>query len=119
MLKTCSQNYLKEILNKRIGHGAADALDIMDHPFFENIDWDMLLRKEILPPYIPKTKKIDDLRHIDPMFKNEIVKDTPNERELDLQEKEKNHFKEFTYCKEVNTGKLLIFKYLSYHSLCQ
>lgn len=72
----------------------------MEHPFFESIDWDKLANKNVQPPYIPKTKRIDDLRHIDPMFKDEIVEDTPTENKLNYSQKERNHFKEFTYSKE-------------------
>ena len=77
-----------------------DALELMEHPFFESIDWEKLAKKDVLPPYIPKTKRIDDLRHIDPMFKDEIVEDTPTENKLNFSQKERNHFKEFTYWKE-------------------
>lgn len=74
----------------------------MEHPFFESIDWDLLSKKGVTPPYIPKTKRIDDLRHIDSMFKDETVQDTPTKVELRFSEKERNHFKEFTYSKEAH-----------------
>ena len=109
MQRICLQICLKEILNKRLGNGPADAFEIMEHPFFEDIDWNKLLKKEVQPPYIPKTKKIDDLRHIDPMFKDEVVKDTPNEKELDITEKEKNHFIEFTYWKEGHISQNIVY----------
>eukprot|EP00343_Euplotes_focardii_P008749 CAMPEP_0205826130 /NCGR_PEP_ID=MMETSP0206-20130828/27723_1 /ASSEMBLY_ACC=CAM_ASM_000279 /TAXON_ID=36767 /ORGANISM="Euplotes focardii, Strain TN1" /LENGTH=110 /DNA_ID=CAMNT_0053125821 /DNA_START=881 /DNA_END=1213 /DNA_ORIENTATION=+ len=72
----------------------------MSHPFFESIDWEKLQRLEVTPPYIPKVKKHDDLRHIDPMFKEEKVEDTPAKDGLRYSEKEKNHFQEFTYSKD-------------------
>lgn len=85
---------------KRIGHGEKDAFDIMEHPFFDSIDWDKLAKREVKPPYVPKVKRIDDLRHIDPLFKEEKVEDTPAISGLRLSQKEKNHFQEFTYSKE-------------------
>lgn len=85
---------------RRLGHSDRDALDIMEHPFFSSIDWDKLAVKDFKPPYIPKVKRIDDLRHIDPLFKEEKVEDTPTAGGLRLSEKERNHFKEFTYCKD-------------------
>lgn len=93
---------------KRLGFGERDALDIMEHPFFEEIDWEKLALREVVPPFIPKVKKQDDLRHIDPLFKNEKVEDTPVEKKLRLSEKEKNHFNEFTYSRDllINETKL-------------
>ena len=85
---------------KRIGHGVNGTEDIMAHPFFSTIDWEKLATKEAKPPFIPKTKRIDDLRHIDPLFKEEKVEDTPATSNLRFSEKEKNHFTEFTYHKE-------------------
>lgn len=85
---------------KRLGYGQKGAQDIMDHPFFESIDWPKLAKKEMKPPYIPKTRKEDDLRHIDRMFLDEKVEDTPAASDLNLIEKKNNHFKEFTYCKD-------------------
>ena len=93
---------------KRLGFGERDALDIMEHPFFEEIDWEKLALREVVPPFIPKVKKQDDLRHIDPLFKDEKVKDTPAEKKLRLSEKEENHFSEFTYSRDllINETKL-------------
>ena len=85
---------------KRLGSGSRDALDIMEHPFFESIDWDKLAKKDVKPPYVPKTKRIDDLRHIDPLFKDERIEDTPAQSDLRLSQKEKNHFSDFTYDRE-------------------
>lgn len=85
---------------KRIGHGEDGAEEIMNHPFFDSVDWEKLASREATPPYVPKVKKEDDLRHIDPMFKEEKLEDTPAEKKLRLSEKEKNHFNEFTYSKD-------------------
>jgi serine/threonine protein kinase len=85
---------------KRIGFGVRDAEELMEHPFFDSIDWEKLAKKEVKPPYIPKTKRIDDLRHIDPLFKEEKVEDTPATSNLRLSQKEMNHFTEFTYSKD-------------------
>lgn len=83
----------------------------MEHPFFESINWEKLKTKDVKPPYIPKTKKIDDLRHIDPIFKEEVVEDTPADSNLRLSQKERNHFHEFTYSKEAHISQII-----EYHS---
>lgn len=82
---------------KRLGYGPKGALDVMAHPFFESIDWTNLAKKLVKPPYIPKTKKADDLRHIDPMFLEEKPQETPEVSGLGPSQKAKNHFNEFTY----------------------
>ena len=42
---------------KRLGASKYDAEDIKNHPFFNDIDWDMALRRELNPPK-PKAKPI-------------------------------------------------------------
>jgi len=38
---------------KRLGSGAGGAQEIMNHPFFENLDWDRIARQEIEAIYKP------------------------------------------------------------------
>lgn len=38
---------------KRLGSSARDALDIKEHPWFECINWNTILNKEVPPPYKP------------------------------------------------------------------
>jgi hypothetical protein len=47
------------------------------HPWFREIDWEKLYRKEIAPPFKPFTTGPEDTRNIDKMFLNETAKDTP------------------------------------------
>jgi serum/glucocorticoid-regulated kinase 2 len=55
-----AQSLLKGLLEreefKRLGSGPTDGAEIRNHPFFSNIDWDKLYRKEITPPFIPNIK---------------------------------------------------------------
>ena len=99
-----AKDLLKSLLErnpkKRIGYGPNGTEDIMNHPFFEPIDWERLEKKEIKPPYVPKTRKIDDLRHIDPVFLDETLQDTPGLSGLGPSQKAKNYFDEFTYSKD-------------------
>ena len=50
------QDLMKRLLtkepNKRLGHVAAK--DIKDHPWFEKLNWDALLHRNIKPPFMPK-----------------------------------------------------------------
>jgi serine/threonine protein kinase len=94
------QKLLERDPKKRLGYGIKDAEELMEHPFFESIDWEKLKVHDVKPPYIPKVKKVDDLRHIDPLFKEEKVQDTPAQNQLSIGKKMVNHFDEFTYNKD-------------------
>lgn len=111
------QKLLKRNPEERLGYGPEGACDIMDHPFFESIDWVKLGKKEVKPPYIPKTRKQDDLRHIDRMFLEEKVEDTPASKELNFIDKKKNHFDEFTYSKEAHISQNIDYSYNSDNDL--
>jgi len=46
----------------------ADARQIREHPYFKDMDWDALLRKEITPPFIPPVRGQNDVSMVDPTF---------------------------------------------------
>eukprot|EP01084_Bolivina_argentea_P173582 300670_1 len=48
---------LQKQSNKRLGSGSQDVVEIQNHNFFKNVDFDKLVKGEINPPYKPK---IDD-----------------------------------------------------------
>lgn len=54
------QDLLKHLLTadltRRYGNLADGSLDIMRHPWFAEVDWERLLRREIEAPYIPSLK---------------------------------------------------------------
>ncbi|XP_060678665.1 serine/threonine-protein kinase Sgk3 [Hemiscyllium ocellatum] len=54
--------------------GAKDDFDeIKSHPFFDDINWEHLDRKEIPPPFNPSVAGPDDLQNFDPEFTEEPV----------------------------------------------
>jgi serum/glucocorticoid-regulated kinase 2 len=72
---------------------------IKDHPFFADIDWDKLERKEIPPPFKPVNKEGDmDTSNVDDEFKNEKVQDTPVVTTSHM----KATFQDFTFKNESN-----------------
>ena len=48
-----------------MGGGVEDAEEIKRHPFFKNLNFELLEKKEIEPPFKPKTKGEDDYKNID------------------------------------------------------
>ena len=51
---------------KRLGTNGGT--EVKHHPWFGDIDWEKLVRKEIDPPFKPKVKSADDISQIDPVF---------------------------------------------------
>ena len=54
--------------NKRLGGGEGDAMEIMSHSWFAGVDWNMILQKQIKPPFKPKLTSPSDVRYIDETF---------------------------------------------------
>jgi len=73
------KNLIVALLNrdptKRLG-SKDDVNDIKIHPFFKDISWDKLYRKEIDPPYKPKVKANEDTSNFDKTFTEEPVVDS-------------------------------------------
>ncbi|KAL2209844.1 serine/threonine protein kinase [Sarocladium strictum] len=65
------RNFVKGLLNRNPRHrlGATDdAEELKRHPFFGDIDWDLLTKKLITPPFKPKLKSETDVSYFDPEF---------------------------------------------------
>ncbi|CEN60066.1 Putative Serine/threonine-protein kinase sck1 [Aspergillus calidoustus] len=74
-LSTEGRNFVKGLLNRNPKHrlGAkGDAKELMAHPFFHDIDWEALSRKEVIPPFKPKLKSDTDTSNFDPEFTNAL-----------------------------------------------
>lgn len=70
-LSSEGRNFVKGLLNRNPRHrlGAAeDAKELMAHPFFHDIDWDALSKKEVAPPFKPRLKSPDDTSYFDSEF---------------------------------------------------
>ncbi|PWY76285.1 camp-dependent protein kinase [Aspergillus heteromorphus CBS 117.55] len=74
-LSTEGRNFVKGLLNRNPKHrlGAkGDAKELMAHPFFSDVDWQALGRKEVIPPFKPKLKSDTDTSNFDPEFTNAL-----------------------------------------------
>lgn len=58
---------------KRLGYGPDGLKNIKKHPYFKEIDWEKLEKREILPPFVPKIKNDIDVGYFDKMFTNEKI----------------------------------------------
>src|SRR5256884_8309184 len=70
------RNFVKGLLNRNPKHrlGAIDdAKELMSHPFFHDIDWEALSRKNVIPPFKPKLKSVMDTSYFDPEFTNALT----------------------------------------------
>ncbi|KAL1636553.1 Serine/threonine-protein kinase [Neofusicoccum ribis] len=74
-LSTEGRNFVKGLLNRNPKHrlGAnRDAEELKAHPFFADVDWDALAKKNLVPPFKPKLKSELDTSNFDPEFTNAL-----------------------------------------------
>ncbi|XP_059057838.1 atypical protein kinase C isoform X1 [Achroia grisella] len=81
-LSVKAASVLKGFLNKnpveRLGCGENGFLDIISHPFFKSIEWEMLEQKQVVPPFKPRLEGERDLANFPPEFTDEPVHLTPD-----------------------------------------
>lgn len=56
---------LEKSPQRRLGGGPDDVKEIMSHPFFSSIDWNLLVQKKITPPFKPQVTSDTDTRYFD------------------------------------------------------
>lgn len=81
----------------RLGTKGGD--EVKGHPWFVDLDWEKLVRKEIEPPFKPKVRSNDDTSQIDPQFTRERPIDSVAETSV-LSESVQNGFDGFSYVSE-------------------
>ena len=81
---------------KRLGYKSAD--EVKNHPFFQGIDFDKVLRKEYKPPFVPKLKDDTDLRYFDENYTQLKVENEKNDgKDEHEDEKDDFNFEGFSY----------------------
>ncbi|XP_037075048.1 atypical protein kinase C-like isoform X2 [Pollicipes pollicipes] len=98
-VKACS--ILKGFLNKNPGerlgcHPETGFQDIVNHPFFKSIDWELLSCRRLVPPYVPPLTGDTDLEYFDPMFTSEPVQLTPSDPKV-IEKIDQSEFEGFEY----------------------
>ncbi|KAK9457939.1 kinase-like domain-containing protein [Dipodascopsis uninucleata] len=73
VLSSEGKNFVKGLLNRNPKHrlGAIDdARELRVHPFFNDIDWNLLVQKKVPPPFKPHITSDTDTSNFDPEFTN-------------------------------------------------
>ncbi|XP_073830348.1 protein kinase C delta isoform X2 [Musca autumnalis] len=81
---------------KRIGNQYSPAGDVVEHIFFRPIDWNLLEKRLIEPPFRPQVKHPLDTQYFDRVFTRERVRLTPIDKDI-LQSMDQKQFLGFTY----------------------
>ncbi|KAG7394096.1 hypothetical protein PHYBOEH_005834 [Phytophthora boehmeriae] len=86
-----------ELLKKRLGAHESVPFSIMNHPFFDGIDWEALQQKKVQPEWVPDVIDDADAKYVDNEFINQVPVDTPEWRMLDSVDREREYFDDFTF----------------------
>lgn len=57
--------------------GCSSFEDLMNHPWFRDIDWEKLYKKQMVPPFKPVVSGAEDVRNVDSEFLEELPAITP------------------------------------------
>lgn len=99
-LSVKAASVLKGFLNKnpveRLGCGENGFLDIVNHPFFKSIEWEMLEQKQVVPPFKPRLEGERDLANFPPEFTDEPVHLTPDNESV-IADIDQSEFEGFEY----------------------
>lgn len=80
---------------KRLG-SAKGWIEVKNHPFYKDIDFEMFLKKQIPPPYKPKVDGPLDTSYFDEEFTKQNPKDSPTKGHK-LNEDDQSQFEGFTF----------------------
>uniref|UniRef100_A0A7N8WMG6 protein kinase C n=1 Tax=Mastacembelus armatus TaxID=205130 RepID=A0A7N8WMG6_9TELE len=100
-LSVKAASVLKGFLNKdpkeRLGcHPQTGFADIMGHPFFRNVDWELLEQKQVVPLFKPNISGEFGLDNFDAQFTNEPIQLTPDDDDV-VKKIDQSEFEGFEY----------------------
>ncbi|XP_055843889.1 putative protein kinase C delta type homolog isoform X2 [Episyrphus balteatus] len=87
---------LEKDYTRRVGSQYSPAGDICDHIFFKDIDWGLLEKRQLSPPFKPQVKHPLDTQYFEKIFTRERVRLTPIDKEI-LQSMDQEQFQGFSY----------------------
>ncbi|XP_034027097.1 serine/threonine-protein kinase N2-like isoform X2 [Thalassophryne amazonica] len=92
------QKLLKKNPLKRLGAGERDANEIKGEKFFESIDWEALLAKNVKPPFLPSIKESVDVSNFDSEFTRLQPVLSPPSKPFSLSAEQQQVFADFDFC---------------------
>jgi len=64
-----AQSIIQHLLCKdpamRLGGSSRDAEEVKAHAFFQSMDWDLLLRRQLVPPFVPSLDSEFDTKYVE------------------------------------------------------
>lgn len=82
-----SLHLVRQLLNRNPKHrlGATrDAAELKEHPFFKNIDWELLAQRAVPPPFKPYVDSDESVANFDPEFTEaNLMDEAPHDVEFD------------------------------------
>jgi len=93
-----AKDLISKLLERDPNQRLKDPKLIKQHPFFKNIDFEKLAKKELTPPFIPDVQSPDDVGNIDSEFLEESIgSDEETSKKPKVQDNQ--DFEGFTYQK--------------------
>ncbi|XP_053540709.1 serine/threonine-protein kinase N1b isoform X1 [Ictalurus punctatus] len=87
--------------DKRLGSSEKDAEDVKKQPFFRDVDWEALLQRNVVPPFVPSLGGEEDVSNFDAEFTREVPNLTPPREPRTLSRKDQDCFKDFDYVSDL------------------
>ena len=92
--KDVIKKLLERDTNKRLGNKGIE--EIKNHPFFKDIDFDLIIQKKITAPFIPSINDKTDVKYFDEEFTSEDIGTSYiPEKNLDIINANQDKFKDF------------------------
>lgn len=66
-----TKDILLKLLERDPNKRLADAASIKSHPYFKGVNWEKLIQKEVVPPFVPPVTSPEDISQVDPAFTSE------------------------------------------------
>ncbi|OCT67373.1 hypothetical protein XELAEV_18038668mg [Xenopus laevis] len=67
-------SFISELLKKnaeeRLGSTPGDAADVAEHPFFHDMDWDDIIERKVMAPFIPSLDGPEDVKYFEETYTN-------------------------------------------------
>ncbi|EHB17963.1 Protein kinase C iota type [Heterocephalus glaber] len=91
------EKFLNRNPNERLGcHPQRGFADVQKHPFFRNVNWDMMEQKQVVPLFKPNISGEFGLYNFDPQFMNKPVWLTPDDNDI-VRKTDGHEFEGFEY----------------------